>query len=256
MHLAKKIFGTLLLLWAAVGFSCKTRETAAVIPPAEAPVAAIVPEEPEFPVIPEELPATERPYTFVVTGGFPSVPGQETFSAAIKAQAISLFQDFEAEVQENDRAAQAAGDLTFKDQEFTFDISWKAGRNDRRMSSILLDAQWYTGEAHGAEVIQSFTWDADTDLPVTLRDILPLIGFDTIESLAVHVQEELEKKFNPKGDDRNLSEMIRDGTSARAENFSVFLVERESVIFYFQRYQVAPGSYGVQSVTIRTKNSI
>jgi hypothetical protein len=246
MKLLKTSASALALLLAAIGFSCQTKPQAA-----EVPAESVL--EVELPAIVQELSPEEQPYTFIVTGSFPVVEGQETLSASIKAQALSLFQDFEAEVRENDRAAQDAGDMTFKDQEYTFDISWKSGRNDRDMSSILLDTQWYAGGAHGTQILQSFVWDVKNNAPLTLQDILPLTDFPAIESLAVHIQEELEKTLNPKEADQNIAEMIRGGASAVAENFAVFLVDRNDVTFYFQRYQVAPGSFGVQSVKVPVK---
>jgi hypothetical protein len=240
------IYAGILLLVVNV-FSCKTTDKPAETEPAFENEREIL--EQSLPEITQE----EEPvkYNIKVTGKYPVIDDQPNLSNLVRNYAIGLYQDLENEILENDRAARAAGNFDFAKTEFTFDVSWKAGRNDRQFCSILLDVQWYAGGAHGAELVESFNLDVATGKLISVRDIMPLIGYTELAPLAKYVQTELVKKivFSYEGDE-GVFKMIQDGTSPVEENFRVFFVERDGVTFYFQRYQVAPGAAGVQSVKI------
>jgi hypothetical protein len=205
----------------------------------------------------EELELTEETaYTIVESGTTPTIDGQVELTALIEDYRNTVYQSFQDEIEENIEAAKLTGDTHWADgKTFTFDISSSTGRHDAQFYSILLDIEWNSGGAHGAQVLKSFLWDVKAKKLVLLNDVLSLAGFSSLAALSTSAKNELEKSLNPGGADTNLSSMIADGTKPTEKNFEVFLLENSLITFYFQRYQTAPGASGVQKVSFPVKQA-
>lgn len=199
--------------------------------------------------------ASDKIYNILVTEDYPTIDGEEALSALIKDRGAAIFESVEEEIRLNDEAAMQAGGTGFTvDTELSFDVSYKPGRHDAQVCSIVTDTQWFSGGAHGAELVESYLWDVKAKKLLSLNDVLPLAGFASLGELSTRVQSELEKTINP-AKDAQLSAMIKDGTQPVADNFKVFLLEDARITFYFQRYQVAPGASGVQTVSFPVKQA-
>jgi hypothetical protein len=195
------------------------------------------------------------PYTIKMNGRYPSFDGQDELNTLIHNRVSELYEGFQAEVDDNVAAAKQAGDEHFADGKvFDFDISFEVGRKDQQYISIVMDYQWNAGGAHGNELVESYLWDVRAKKLVAFNDMLKLTGFSSVLTLSVNVRNKFEERLNP-GRNTELSRMIRGGTEPVVENFNVFLLENTVVTFYFQRYQVAPGSYGVQKASFPINGS-
>jgi hypothetical protein len=207
--------------------------------------------------MPQQEAVSSEPVKLVMNGSYPAVDGQDELNALIENRVNELFGEFEKEVAQNSEAARLAGDKNFADgKEFTFDIAYVTGRKDSLYCSFVLDFQWYSGGAHGAQLLESILWDTQEKKLVPFKDAMRIAEVASLETLSADVRSELEKKLNPGGRDAELSQMIKSGTEPVEDNFKVFLLEKMSVTFYFQRYQTAPGAAGAQKVTFPLKHSL
>jgi hypothetical protein len=199
--------------------------------------------------------ASDQPYNIVVSGNYPTIDGEEALSAIIKNRAVEIFKAFEDEITQNETAAKKAGAQGLPtDFPVTFDISYKAGRHDTQLCSIIINTQWFSGGAHGAELVESYLWDVKAKKMLALKDVLILAGFSSLQELALRAQNDLEEKIN-REKNADISKMIKEGTKPVESNFKVFLLESGTLTFYFQRYQVAPGALGVQQLKFPVKQA-
>lgn len=206
---------------------------------------------------PQEEPASPAPVKLAMNGSYPAVDGQDELNELIENRVNELFAEFEKEVADNIEAARRAGDKTYADgKEFTFDVSYVTGRVDALYCSFVLNFQWYAGGAHGSELLESILWDTQAKKIVPFNDAMRMAEVSSLETLSANVRRELEKTLNPGGKDAELSQMIKSGTEPVEANFKVFLLEKLSVTFYFQRYQTAPGAAGSQKVAFPLKHSL
>lgn len=85
-----------------------------------------------------------------------------------------------------------------------------------------------------------FNFDRRTGQLIKLEDVLKMIDL-SLEELA----DEIKKKYS----DTANEPMFSDGFRPINDNFSEFLVTKDSVTFLFQKYQLGPGVMGSQEVT-------
>jgi hypothetical protein len=197
-------------------FSCKSAEPVPL--PKPAPMAS--------PVM----------YTIKVKGGVPVIAGETELNALIKSRAVERYEEFEnaakqlgIRLEETDESAEISDDV----KEFKFDIAWKAGRRDYDYISIIVTATWQMDAANAVSGSESFTWNVKDKNLLSVNDILPFTGFDSLESLSAFAANKLREKLDPENADATLQKLIEHETAPAPENYSVFLLEKDGVTFYF-----------------------
>jgi len=114
--------------------------------------------------------------------------------------------------------------------------------------SVRLILADYTGGAHELPVIIGDNFHRDTGELATLDEALSLTGM-TLDQVASSSKAQLAQ--NP---DTQPTDIWTSGSDPTPNNYSTFLINKDSVIFIFQPYQVAPFSSGAPEVTFpRTK---
>ncbi|GMO12431.1 MAG: DUF3298 and DUF4163 domain-containing protein [Treponemataceae bacterium] len=174
-----------------------------------------------------------------ITGTIPVVAGEDELNGIIKRELGAGLKTFQ-------NIAHASSSTDAKD--YSYDLAWRVGRHDTEYVSILTDAQWYVGGAHGEQELKTFNWKVSAQRNVTFNELLDLAGFSDIYELSKYVRKELTLKMD--STDKSWKQMIEEGASPNESNFRTAFIERNGVTFYFQRYQVAPGYAGIQSVKI------
>lgn len=106
--------------------------------------------------------------------------------------------------------------------------------------SVQLIFSEYTGGAHPNATIVGITVDRKTGKELTLDDALAMTGL----SLEQVVAESLKQLKTTLGE----GVIFEEGTSAKPENYSTFVVSADKVTFIFQNYQVAAYAAGPQEV--------
>ncbi|MEK7510695.1 MAG: DUF3298 domain-containing protein [Patescibacteria group bacterium] len=108
-----------------------------------------------------------------------------------------------------------------------------------RTVTYLLNAASYIGGAHGMETPTTFTFDATTGTRLALADLF-LPQADYLTRLSTLARSKLPGLT---GDFTN-DDFIQDGTRPIQENFQVFYLEGDDLVFLFPPYQVAPYAAG------------
>lgn len=109
-----------------------------------------------------------------------------------------------------------------------------------RVRSLLWKVYEYTGGAHGNLAVFSRNYTVADGRAVTLNDLFgrPKKALELMSTLS---RKKLLQQDLP-------LDMVEAGTTPDAENFQVFLLEKDGLTVYFNPYQVAPWSEGVPSV--------
>ncbi len=104
--------------------------------------------------------------------------------------------------------------------------------------SYVLELYEYTGGAHGATSVNTFTYDAKGAL-VTIDKVFTSPYLQVVSPLArVYLKEKLG--------DNTQRDMLEAGTAAQADNFSEWYLTNDTITFVFGQYQVGPYVIGLQ----------
>jgi hypothetical protein len=134
-------------------------------------------------------------------------------------------------------------------QSFTFNVSWEPAQINDRYISILVRVSYFDGGANGAEDLKAFNYDVPAGKIMALGDLFPNAP-NYLSQIAEISKSELESSLNDASNGNAPSDMITNGTAPSATNYANFTFSDQTVTIYFEKYQVAPGSFGEQQVTI------
>ena len=98
----------------------------------------------------------------------------------------------------------------------------------------------YTGGAHPMTLFSGVNYDPTTGTSLLLDDALKLIG-KTVGDISEASTAQFKTKF---GDG-----FFSEGATTNPENFSSFVISKDTVTFIFQQYQVAAYAYGPQEMS-------
>lgn len=129
---------------------------------------------------------------------------------------------------------------------YDLQITSKAFSHPPSMESYLLTIYMYSGGAHGNTFLKTYTIDKKTDELLTLKEALAPYFTATgklYETVGGLVTEELIKRF---GD----NSWVVSGSGTAPENYSRFVLDGDTIRFYFPPYQVASYADGMQIVSL------
>ena len=166
-----------------------------------------------------------------------------SFVDKMNKQFKDIYDDFDAQVKAfRDSIAEYYEEV--KDTEEAYDgyfpfgnyLSYEVTRNTGGIFSITFDESFYTGGAHPYGDKISITYDTSTGKELKLCDILK------------KTQEETDRfvidKFNEEYADYELWDLEEEAPDAS------FYMDNESVIIYFQQYQIGPYAMGFPEIRI------
>lgn len=164
--------------------------------------------------------------------------GIENIDQDIAAKMEEQFQEYWAAAKEMESTAKEYGQSYW----FTVKIE-EIAETDRYVSMQFLHST-YEGGAHGNAFVETFTYDKQSGALWRLEDVLQ---GDTakLEKLAALVHDQL---MNQEG---LFYDVIPEATEARWENFSTFALTEQTLIIFFQPYEVGPYAAGIVEAEIR-----
>jgi hypothetical protein len=223
----------------AVGFlifSCKTPE---------------VIQEPVFELPAVVIPEKEEPvvYRITVQGAVPVIADEDELNELIKLRALEYYLYFENAAAKTGVLFEETADLNEENiRDLKFAVSWKAGRRDYDYVSIVITAAWQNG-SENMSVTESFTWNVKSKKILSVSDVLPFTGFDSLESLSAYAAQNLRDQLNSGKTDAGNELMILCETAPTEENYSIFLLEKDGVTFYFAGGELQPANGAAGSRT-------
>lgn len=128
---------------------------------------------------------------------------------------------------------------------FDFIVTWTPTQLNNNYLSFYIDIYYFTGGAHGASEIDAFNYDIAKKKEITISDFLNNSP-DALQKLSVLTAQNVNSQLTSTEMQINdsLQQMITDGTAPTLDNYKNFNFNYNSLLIYFQQYQVAPGSSG------------
>lgn len=125
-------------------------------------------------------------------------------------------------------------------QKNTFTGRFENAYRGEDIVSVKLILSQYTGGAHNLTLISGVSFDRKTGKRLLLNDALPYIG-KSVETISEVATAQFKEKFG--------EGFFSEGATSNPENFSSFVIEKDTVTFIFQQYQVAAYAFGPQAIT-------
>lgn len=129
--------------------------------------------------------------------------------------------------------------------EYFLHIDSETFQHSDSIVSVLFTISTYTGGAHPNSFYETMTFDLDGGYELSFSQIFPP-ETDPLATIVPIVQAALTEKLGPDAPE----DMLLAGSSMDSANYQNFVLTPDSVIFYFDPYQVAPYVFGPQQVEI------
>jgi len=136
------------------------------------------------------------------------------------------------------------------EQPFVFLASWQSAQLNTQYLSLVIKIYYFSGGAHGNEEIHAFNYDMLQRKKIRMDDFFESSP-EALKKISKISAEDITGQLQSQGwkENDSLKEMVNQGTAPVFENFKNFNFDSQSLIIYFQRYQVAPGAAG--SIIVR-----
>jgi len=134
---------------------------------------------------------------------------------------------------------------------FDFIADWAATQVNDKYISFVITMYYFTGGAHGTNEVDAFNYDVMQKKEITINDFLGGSS-QALQKLSQLSAKTVTSQLQTNGVqiDSFLTQMIQDGTKPTADNYADFNFTSDSLIIYFQQYQVAPGYIGPLTITL------
>lgn len=198
----------------------------------------------------EDKTITDKEKPFNITIAYPYVEGLNDFnkkSEEIVQNELSQFKEISLE---NDRAVKEIDPEAYAayPREYYLNIGYDKGLINSEVISTVFDISNFTGGAHGAEYFISLNYDVQNKKEIKLADLF-LDQPDYLQKISDYCTEDLKQQIRERADDY-MAPWFEEGAGPNEENFSIFLINKDSITFYFPQYQVAAYALGDFRVTM------
>lgn len=133
---------------------------------------------------------------------------------------------------------------------FDFIETWTSTQINDRYISFLINIYYFSGGAHGLTQLYAFNYDVEKNKEITINDFLGSSdGLEKLSNLAIQAATAELQSVGLQLDD-NTKQMLQEGTKPTEDNYKNFNFDYDSIIIYFQQYQIAPGYLGPVPITL------
>jgi len=187
---------------------------------------------------------------FKIDISYPYIAEQNDFNVLVKNIIDGEISDFKRNSLENDNAVKETDPVNYNKypREYDLIISYDKGQVDSQLISVVFDISNYTGGAHGARYQISLNYNQKDKKEITLADVFSNQK-DYLQKISDFCVADITKQITAIGQSTD-GTWIKDGAGPLAENFNIFLINKDSITFYFPQYQVAPYVFGEFKVTM------
>lgn len=181
---------------------------------------------------------TTKPFNIDVT--YPYIEKENGFNESVANIINEEIKNFQENSLSNDSAVKETDPEGYSQYSRQYDlkISYEKGQVDENIVSIIFSIYNFTGGAHGNGYFAPVNYNLKDNKEIFLADLF--IGqSDYLKKISDYSINDLKKQATQRlGSTEGL--WIEDGAGPKEDNFSVFLVNKDSITFYFSPYQVAP----------------
>jgi hypothetical protein len=181
---------------------------------------------------------------------YPEISGLDSFNKTVSDAVNKEINDFKTNSLENDSAVKQVDPESYAKypREYDLNISYDKGEIDENVVSIILEVYAFTGGAHGSTNFYSFNYNPKTKTEIKLADLFSGQP-NYLQKISDFCIQDLTKQITDNFGDMQ-GTWIQDGAGPKEENYSIFLINKDNLVFYFPQYQVAPGAFGGFKVTM------
>jgi hypothetical protein len=180
----------------------------------------------------------EQTKVYSIQAEYPVFPAQKIFSDLINSYVNQRISYFKKTAQDN------WNEQRFN-KPFDFNLAWISTQINQDFVSFNLKVEYFIGGANVNQEIKTFNWDLKKNKEIVLADLFAGDSGDYLIKVSDYCRNNLIGQFAGQLVD---DELIAEGTSPKLENFQRFNFDNTKIIFYFPKYQVAPGAAGDQTV--------
>lgn len=132
----------------------------------------------------------------------------------------------------------------------SYNVEFHIDSFSENIISIKFERYWYyIGAVHGYSSVRTFNYDPEEGRVIQLKDIFTE-GSDYLDQISEYVIRELIEQYKKEEHAIVLEEAVKDGASPKEENFDSFSLSEDSLIIYFDDYEVGSYSVGLRVVAI------
>jgi len=181
---------------------------------------------------------------------YPFIQGHDDFNRKAEGVIMNELADFKKNALDNDAAVKATSpqDYAKYPREYELTISYDKGEVDENIASIVYSVYVDTGGAHPNGYYISLNYDLKNNKEIALADVFGNQP-DYLQKVSAYCVTDLTKQVTERMGNTD-GTWIKDGAGPTSENYSVFMVTNNSLIFYFSPYQIAPYVAGDFKVTM------
>jgi hypothetical protein len=197
----------------------------------------------------EDKKITDSTKPFNIDIVYPSIAGLDGFNQKVKDIIDNEVSTFKKNSLDNDNAVKETDPQSYAQypREYDLKIDYIKGQIDETTVSIMLNIYNFEGGAHGANYFVPVNYDVKNNKEILLKDLF--VGQSNyLAKISAYAVKDLTKQITDKlGSTQGT--WIQDGAGPKEDNFSVFLMNKNNLVFYFSQYQVAPYVAGDFEVT-------
>lgn len=130
------------------------------------------------------------------------------------------------------------------DTQYSLIISYDVFEYTEDILSFKINTSVFLGGAHPNSYIDTIVYDFKKDKEIFLEEILE----STLEEISNLCKEKIIKENLLK--EYYVDYMVKDGLKPISKNFKRFAIEKNCIIFFFEKYQIAPYAAGEFSVSL------
>jgi hypothetical protein len=192
----------------------------------------------------EDKTITDDTKPFKIDIIYPYVAGSPEFNQKVDSIINEELNNFKTNSLENDNAVKEIDPKSYAEypRQYDFYVKYEKGQVDENIISAVLEVYSFTGGAHGATNFIPTNYSPKDNKEIKLADIFSGQE-DYVKKISDFCIKNLTEQITA-GAGSTEGTWIEDGAGPKEENFSVFLINQNSITFYFPQYQVAPYALG------------
>ena len=192
----------------------------------------------------ENIEIKDNAKPFDITINYPQISGQDDFNGLVKNIADKELSEFKQISLENDQAVKEIDPESYEryPRSYYLGINYDKGQIDEDTTSIVFNIENFTGGAHGAHYPIAINYNVKDKKEIKLSDLYKNQP-DYLQKISDFCKTELTKQIIERAETIQGS-WIEDGAGPDEKNYSVFLINKDKITFYFSEYQVAAYALG------------
>lgn len=193
---------------------------------------------------------TDNTKPFIIKITYPQIPGLDAFNKEVLDAVNKEISDFKTNSLANDAAVKQVDPIDYAKypRQYELDVSYDKGEIDNNIVSIMLNVYNFEGGAHGESYFIPLNYSPYSKKDIKLADLFAGQK-DYLQKISDYCTTDLTKQLT-----KALGSLdgtyLKDGAGPSADNFQFFLINKNSITFYFPQYQVAYGAAGSFTVVM------